>query len=113
LTANVKRLIEGLFFGATWVDAGHGYEGAESELKLDGWNRSRRVIVTRRLIKDNLVLTDDHQVNFVLSIQQRRQDGMNMLSGLPICPMTSMRSHNFIATVPMRFATATCTNLVD
>lgn len=64
LTANVKRLIERLFFGTTWVDAGHGYEGAESELKLDGWTRSRRVIVTRRLIKDNIVLTDDNQMNF-------------------------------------------------
>lgn len=63
LTANVKRLIEKLFFSATWVDAGHGYEGAESELKLDGWTRSRRVIVTRRLIKDNIVLTDDKQLN--------------------------------------------------
>ncbi|MBP7231952.1 MAG: hypothetical protein KBA28_08465 [Syntrophaceae bacterium] len=59
----MKRLIERLFFSATWVDAGHGYEGTESELKLDGWTRSRRVIVTRREIKDNLVLTDDKQLN--------------------------------------------------
>jgi Transposase DDE domain group 1 len=65
LTANVKRLIERLFFSAIWVDAGHGYEGAESELRLDGWTRSRRVIVTRRLIQDNIVLTDDKQLNFV------------------------------------------------
>ena len=64
LTANVKRLIKRLFFSAIWVDAGHGYEGAESELKLDGWTCSRRVIVTRRLIKDNIVLTDDKQLNF-------------------------------------------------
>ena len=63
LTANVKRLIERLFFSATWVDAGHGYEGAESELNLDGWTRPRRVIVTRREIKDNIVLTDDKQLN--------------------------------------------------
>ena len=65
LTTNVKRLIERLFFGTNWIDAGHGYEGAESELKLDGWTRSRRVIVTRRLIQDNIVLTDDKQLNFV------------------------------------------------
>ena len=63
LTANVKRLIERLFFSTPWIDAGHGYEGAESELKLDGWTRSRRVIVTRREIKDNIVLTDDKQMN--------------------------------------------------
>jgi hypothetical protein len=63
LTANVKRLIERLFFGTNWVDAGHGFEGVESELKLVGWTRSRRVIVTRRLIQDNIVLTDDKQMN--------------------------------------------------
>lgn len=63
LTVNVKKLIERLFFSATWFDAGHGYEGAESELKLDGWTRSRRVVVTRRLIKDNIILVDDKQLN--------------------------------------------------
>jgi hypothetical protein len=63
LTANVKRLIERLFFSAAWVDAGHGYEGAESELTLNGWTRSRRVIVTRHEIKDNIVLTDDQQLS--------------------------------------------------
>ena len=86
LTANVKRLIERLFFGATWVDAGHGYDGAESELKLDGWTRSRRVIVTRREIKDNIVLTDDKQLNlaFIDSAETaRRYEYAVLVTDLP------------------------------
>jgi hypothetical protein len=64
LTANVKRLIEKLFLGAEWVEAGHGYQGAESELKLLGWSRSRRVIVTRRRINGDIVLADEAQLSF-------------------------------------------------
>ncbi len=63
LTGRVKRLIERLFYSAEWIDAGHGYMGTESEIQLDGWTRSRRVIVTRRRIKENIVLTDDQQLN--------------------------------------------------
>jgi len=61
LTKNVRRLIDKLFFNAEWVDAGHGYEGAEADLKLMGWTRSRRVILTRRRINDNIVLAYEKQ----------------------------------------------------
>jgi hypothetical protein len=60
----VKRLIEKLFLGAEWMEAGHGYQGAEAELKLLGWTRSRRVIVTRRRINGDIVLTDEAQLSF-------------------------------------------------
>jgi hypothetical protein len=42
-------------------DAGHGYQGVESKLKLMGWTRSCRVILTRRRINDNIVLADEKQ----------------------------------------------------
>jgi len=86
LTANVKRLIDRLFFSATWVDAGHGYEGTESELTLNGWTRSRRVIVTRREIKDNIVLTDDKQLNLAFidtSETARRYEYAVLVTDLP------------------------------
>jgi hypothetical protein len=54
LTKNVRRLIDKLF-------AGHGYEGVESELKLMGWTRSWKVIVTRRIINENILLADNKQ----------------------------------------------------
>jgi len=58
MTANVKRLIEKLFRGAEWVDAGQGFQGTESSLQLTGWSRHRRVVVLRRLIQGELCVTD-------------------------------------------------------
>lgn len=58
MTANVKRLIEKLFRGAEWVDAGQGFQGTESSLQLTGWSRHRRVVVLRRLIQGELCVAD-------------------------------------------------------
>jgi Transposase DDE domain group 1 len=52
LTANVKRMIEKLSASPAWVDAGQGFEAKESEVRLVGWSRQRRVIVLRRRLKD-------------------------------------------------------------
>jgi hypothetical protein len=58
-TRGVKTLIAQLFKDRQWVNAGQGWEGEESELRLQGWNRSRRVIVLRRRIRDHLALQSD------------------------------------------------------
>src|SRR5208283_1853066 len=52
LTKNVKRMIEKLASSREWVDAGQGFEAKESEVRLAGWSRQRRVIVLRRRLKD-------------------------------------------------------------
>ena len=61
LTANVKRMIEKLASSREWVDAGQGFEAKESEVRLVGWSRQRRVIVLRRRLKDavGLQVNDD------------------------------------------------------
>ena len=61
LTANVKRMIEKLASTREWADAGQGFEAKESEVRLVGWSRRRRVIVLRRRLKDavGLGLSDD------------------------------------------------------
>ena len=70
LTAKVKRMIEKLSTTREWVDAGQGFEAKESEVRLTGWSRKRRVIVLRRRLKDavGLSLSDDGgapQLSFV------------------------------------------------
>jgi Transposase DDE domain group 1 len=55
LTKNVKRLIERAFTKSGWTDAGHGYQGREERLRLDGWSRERRVVVLRRRLKDGVI----------------------------------------------------------
>lgn len=67
LTLNVQRLVEKLFYKQEWVDAGQGFEGIESTLKLQGWSRSRRVIVLRRELKGQVALahrTEEGQQEF-------------------------------------------------
>ena len=66
LTKNVKTLIKKLFGSNNWVDAGQGWEGQEDILTLSGWSRTRRVVVLRRKLKGEIVVTgkDDRQDEF-------------------------------------------------
>jgi hypothetical protein len=61
LTAKVKRMVEKLAEAGERADAGQGFEAAESEVRLAGWSRKRRVIVLRRRLKGavGLSLGDD------------------------------------------------------
>ena len=40
-----------------WVDAGQGWTGRAAELRLEGWSRSRRVIMLRRRLPETLAVT--------------------------------------------------------
>jgi hypothetical protein len=41
-----------------WTDAGQGWQGAESSLRLAGWGRARRVVVLRRRLAKELAVED-------------------------------------------------------
>lgn len=74
---NVKRLIEKLMTKVEWHYAGQSWEGCESELKLQGWSRARRVIVLRKRIKQDVgVLCEQkpgqHEFNFA-EVNQKMQ----------------------------------------
>jgi hypothetical protein len=56
-TANVKRLIERAFTRTDWLDTGSGWQARADELCLSGWSQKRRVVMLRRRIKDDVVLT--------------------------------------------------------
>lgn len=56
-SARVKKLLERGFRQRDWVDAGQGWEGREDLVQLTGWERSRRVVILRRLLKENLIAT--------------------------------------------------------
>jgi hypothetical protein len=50
LTRKPKDLIRQMEQTGDWKDAGQGWQGRESSLCLQGWSRSRRVIILRRKI---------------------------------------------------------------
>ena len=60
---NVKRLIRKLFQANHWEKAGQGWEGVEDTLQLSGWSRARRVVVLRRKLTGEMLLSpqDDPQ----------------------------------------------------
>jgi hypothetical protein len=66
-TALVKRLVRTLFGESGWEEAGQGWEGKESVLRLAGWSRARRVVVLRRAISEDMLLTqkDKNQTKFL------------------------------------------------
>ena len=49
-TKNVSKEIKNLMLSDGWADAGQGWEGKGSSLKLHGWKKWRRVIVLRKRI---------------------------------------------------------------
>ncbi len=57
-TRKVKRLLEKAMAEADWTDAGHGWQGKESELRLLGWSRPRRVVIVRRRLTRALLVTE-------------------------------------------------------
>lgn len=50
LTKNVQRMIERLMRTSGWVSAEQGWEGQQTTLQLLGWEKSRRVVVLRKPI---------------------------------------------------------------
>ena len=51
---NAKKLGGKLLKQEGWVDAGQGWEGLESELRLRGWSKMRRVVVLRRPLRHSV-----------------------------------------------------------
>jgi hypothetical protein len=61
LTKNIKRLIERLMLNQEWVSAGQIWEGQESVIQLQGWDKSRRVIIIyKRVNKEFLAEPNKH-----------------------------------------------------
>lgn len=65
VTKNVTILIQTLFCSTAWEDAGHGWEGVDATLQLSGWSRTRRVVVLRRPLTGEVLMTepDDEQIH--------------------------------------------------
>jgi hypothetical protein len=62
LTKNVKRYIERSFDTGEWTDAAQGWQAQEGEIRLTGWSRSRRIVILRRALSGEVLLTDENQL---------------------------------------------------
>lgn len=57
-TPGAEKLLREMWGQRKWVDAGDGWQGAETSLALQGWSRRRRVIVLRRKVRESLVIAE-------------------------------------------------------
>jgi Transposase DDE domain group 1 len=61
LTKNVGRALQRAMREGAWSDAGQGWQGQETELRLMGWSRQRRIILLRRKLRNDLTVAEDAQ----------------------------------------------------
>jgi Transposase DDE domain group 1 len=86
LTQGTRTLVERLMRGRDWADAGQGWQGAESTLRLTGWSRSRRAVVLRRRIKKDL------------AVVSRAQDGPKQLSFAELSDQVEVYEYSVLIT---------------
>src|SRR5208282_4533943 len=58
MTANVRRAMQRAMRESEWADAGQGWQGKETNLRLIGWSRQRRIILLRRKLGRDLAMLD-------------------------------------------------------
>src|SRR5271168_921103 len=58
MTLNVKRSLERAMQQSDWADAGQGWQGKETTLRLVGWSRQRCIVLLRRKLARDLAITD-------------------------------------------------------
>jgi hypothetical protein len=51
-----------MFAAPEWADAGQGWQAREGQITLTGWSRSRRIVILRRALKGEVLLTDKRQI---------------------------------------------------
>ena len=79
LTKNTKRYIGRLFQEPGWVPASQGWEGKDGELALLGWTGKRRVVVLRRPLAGEIVLTGEADGQQVLAfVEADRRAGKSI-----------------------------------
>ena len=58
MTVNVRKALARMMAERDWVDAGHGWQGKETTIRLKGWGRQRRIVLLRRKLERPLMLVD-------------------------------------------------------
>jgi hypothetical protein len=58
MTLNVQRALQRAMRQSDWANAGQGWQGKETTLRLQGWSRQRRIILLRRKLPRELAMTD-------------------------------------------------------
>ncbi len=114
LTKNVKRLIERLFRERDWSDAGQGWEGKDSELRLTGWEAPRRVVVLRRPLQgEMLVAQEDATGQQLLGFIDADRQGGKQLTGYEYAVLVTNLDYEVLGLGQLYRDRADCENTFD
>ena len=114
LSKNVKRHIERLFRERDWTDAGQGWEGKDGELRLTGWEGPRRVVVLRRSLQGELLVTQEDETGqqFLGFIEADRKTG-KQLTGYEYAVLVTNLDHEILSLGQLYRDRADCENTFD
>ena len=114
LTKNVKRHIECLFRERDWTDAGQGWEGKDGELRLSGWEAPRRVVVLRRPLRGEMLITqeDDSGQQLLGFIEVDCKTG-KQLTGYEYAVLVTNTAHEVLSLGQLYRDRADCENTFD
>ena len=114
LSKNVKRHIERLFRERDWIDAGQGWEGRDSELRLTGWEASRRVVVLRRPLQGEiLIATDDDSGQQLLGFIEADRKTGKQITGYEYAVLVTNLTHELLSLGQLYRDRADCENTFD
>jgi hypothetical protein len=97
LSKNVKRHIERLFRASGWLDAGQGWEGKDGELKLDGWEKSRRVVVLRRPLKGEIALVCEDNGQRLLGFVEADRKAGKQITGYEYAVLVTNTDYEIVS----------------
>jgi hypothetical protein len=66
MTLNVKRSLQWAMQQSDWADAGQGWQGKATMLRLQGWSRHRCIILLRRKLARDVAMTHRANANQLL-----------------------------------------------
>jgi hypothetical protein len=76
LTLNVQRALQRAMQQLDWANAGQGWQGKETTLRLQGWSRQRRIILLRRKKdRDQLATKRTDTEQLLLGLGEAEADG--------------------------------------
>jgi hypothetical protein len=94
---NVKRHIVRVFRESGWTDAGQGWEGKDGALALNGWHRSRRVVVLRRPLNGEVVITQENEGQQLLGFIEADRNAGKQITGYEYAVLVTNTDYEILA----------------
>jgi hypothetical protein len=97
LSKNVKRHISRLFHPSGWTDAGQGWEGMEGALALVGGETRRRVVVIRRALTSEVMMSAEDDGQQVLAFIEADKKAGQGMTGYEYAVLVTHTDHQILS----------------